>query len=166
MIAGTEAGYAGILTYMTIYLFMTMGVFGIIIMMRRDDIQGELLDDFAGLSRVRPGYALAMGCLMFSMAGIPFLGGFWAKYVVFLAVIESGHIVLATLGVLFSAIGAFYYIRIVKYMYFDEERVAFNFAKELPVQLTVVVSTLIIVAVGFYPEPIMNMCKSAVVGLL
>ncbi len=166
MIAGTSAGYAGILTYMTIYLFMTMGVFGIIIMMRRDDIQGELLDDFAGLSKVRPGYALAMACLMFSMAGIPFLGGFWAKYVVFIAVIEQGHIILATLGVLFSAIGAFYYIRIVKYMYFDEERVAFNFAKELPLQVTVVVSTLIIVAVGLYPEPIMEMCKSAVVGLL
>lgn len=166
LIAGTEAGYAGILTYMTIYLFMTMGVFGVIIMMRRDDIQGELLDDFAGLSKVRPGYALAMGCLMFSMAGIPFLGGFWAKYAVFLAVVESGHVVLATLGVVFSAIGAFYYIRIVKYMYFDEERVAFNFARELPVQLTVVVSTLIVVAVGLYPEPIMNMCKDAVIGLL
>lgn len=166
MIAGTSAGYSGILIYMTIYLFMTMGVFGIIIMMRRDDIQGELLDDFAGLAKVRPGYALAMGLLMFSMAGIPFLGGFWAKYVVFIAVIEQGHIILATLGVLFSAIGAFYYIRIIKYMYFDEERVAFNFGKGLPLQFTVVASTLIIVAVGIYPEPIMEMCRTAVIGLL
>jgi len=166
MIAGTEAGYAGILTYMTIYLFMTMGAFGIIIMMRRDDIQGELLDDFAGLSKVRPGYALAMGCLMLSMAGIPFLGGFWAKYVVFIAVVESGHIVLATIGVLFSTIGAFYYIRIIKYMYFDEERVAFNFAKGLPLKFTVIFSTLVVVASGLYPEPIIEMCKHAVVGLL
>jgi len=151
---------------MTIYLFMTMGVFGIIIMMRRDDIQGELLDDFAGLAKVRPGYALAMGLLMFSMAGIPFLGGFWAKYVVFIAVIEQGHIILATLGVLFSAIGAFYYIRIIKYMYFDEERVSFNFAKGIPIQATVVLSTLIIVAAGVYPEPIMEVCRTAVIGLL
>ncbi|MDQ7004778.1 MAG: NADH-quinone oxidoreductase subunit NuoN [Ghiorsea sp.] len=166
MIAGTSAGYSGILIYMTIYLFMTMGVFGIIIMMRRDDIQGELLDDFAGLAKVRPGYALAMGLLMFSMAGIPFLGGFWAKYVVFIAVIEQGHIILATLGVLFSAIGAFYYIRIIKYMYFDEERVAFNFGKGLPLQFTVVASTLIIVAVGLYPEPVMEICRTAVIGLL
>ncbi|PCI01975.1 MAG: NADH:ubiquinone oxidoreductase subunit 2 [Zetaproteobacteria bacterium] len=166
MIAGTSAGYSGILVYMTIYLFMTMGVFGIIIMMRRDNIQGELLDDFAGLAKVRPGYALAMGLLMFSMAGIPFLGGFWAKYVVFIAVIEQGHIILATLGVLFSAIGAFYYIRIIKYMYFDEERVAFNFGKGLPLQFTVVASTLIIVAVGIYPGPIMDICRAAVVGLI
>ncbi|MDQ6984090.1 MAG: NADH-quinone oxidoreductase subunit N [Ghiorsea sp.] len=166
MIAGTSAGYSGILVYMTIYLFMTMGVFGIIIMMRRDDIQGELLNDFAGLAKVRPGYALAMGLLMFSMAGIPFLGGFWAKYVVFIAVIEQGHIILATLGVLFSAIGAFYYIRIIKYMYFDEERVSFNFAKGVPIQATVVLSTIIIVAVGIYPEPIMEVCRTAVIGLL
>jgi len=166
LIAGTSAGYAGVMTYMTIYLFMTMGVFAIIIMMRRDNIQGELLDDFAGLSRVRPGYALAMGLLMFSMAGIPFLGGFWAKYTVFIAVIEQGHYILATLGVLFSAIGAFYYIRIVKYMYFDEERVSFDFAKSLPLQTIVVLSTIVIVAIGLFPEPVMNLCKLAVIGLV
>ncbi len=166
LIAGTADGYAGILIYMTIYLFMTMGVFGVIILMRRDNIQGELLDDFAGLSKVRPGYALMMGLLMFSMAGIPFLGGFWAKYVVFIAVIESGHIILATLGVLFSAIGAFYYIRIVKYMYFDEERVAFNFSKSLPLQATVLFSTLVIVAIGLYPEPVMVICRQALAGLV
>ncbi|MDQ6978446.1 MAG: NADH-quinone oxidoreductase subunit N, partial [Ghiorsea sp.] len=166
MIAGTMQGYTAIMIYMTIYLFMTMGVFAIIIMMRRDDIQGELLDDFAGLSKVRPGYALAMGLLMFSMAGIPFLGGFWAKYAVFMAVIEQGHIVLATLGVLFSAIGAFYYIRIVKYMYFDEERVSFNFAKSVPLQVTVGLSTVVIVAIGLYPDPVMQICKLALAGFV
>ncbi|MDX8382459.1 MAG: NADH-quinone oxidoreductase subunit N, partial [Ghiorsea sp.] len=166
LIAGSAAGYSGILIYMTIYLLMTMGVFALIIMMRRDDIQGELLDDFAGLSKVRPGYALAMGLLMFSMAGIPFLGGFWAKYAVFIAVVESGHIVLATLGVLFSAIGAFYYIRIVKYMYFDEERVAFNFAKSASLQTIVALTTILIVAIGLYPEPVMDMCKLAIAGLV
>ncbi len=166
LIAGSAAGYAGILTYMTIYLFMTMGVFGIIIMMRRDDIQGELLDDFAGLSKVRPGYALAMGCLMFSMAGIPFLGGFWAKYAVFSAVVEADHVILATMGVLFSAIGAFYYIRIVKYMYFDDVRVEFNFAKSAPLQATVILSTIAVVAIGLYPEPVMELCKTALAGLV
>lgn len=166
MIAGTTQGYSAIMIYMTIYLFMTMGVFAIIIMMRRDEIQGEILDDFAGLSKVRPGYALAMGLLMFSMAGIPFLGGFWAKYAVFIAAIEQGYIVLATLGVLFSAIGAFYYIRIVKYMYFDEERVNFNFAKSVPLQMTVVLSTLVIVAIGVYPEPVMEICKLALAGFV
>ncbi len=166
MIAGSMEGYTAIMIYMTIYLFMTMGVFALIIMMRRDDIQGELLDDFAGLSKVRPGYALAMGLLMFSMAGIPFLGGFWAKYAVFMAVVEQGHVILATIGVLFSAVGAFYYIRIVKYMYFDEERVAFNFAKSVPLQATVVLSTLIIVAIGIFPGPVMDLCKLALKGFV
>jgi len=107
-----------------------------------------------------------MGLLMFSMAGIPFLGGFWAKYAVFIAVIEADHIILATLGVLFSAIGAFYYIRIVKYMYFDEERVSFNFAKSAPLQVIVVLTTLVIVAIGIYPEPVMAMCRLALAGLV
>ncbi|MDQ6988861.1 MAG: NADH-quinone oxidoreductase subunit NuoN [Mariprofundaceae bacterium] len=166
LIAATGNGYTAIVFYMTVYLFMTMGVFAIIIMMRRDEIQGELLDDFAGLAKVRPGYALAMGLLMFSMAGIPFLGGFWAKAFVFMAVIETGHIVLATLGVLFSAIGAFYYIRIVKYMYFDDERVSFNFVKSGPLQTIVVLSTLIIVAIGLYPEPVMALCKLAMANFV
>ncbi|MDQ6965782.1 MAG: NADH-quinone oxidoreductase subunit N, partial [Mariprofundaceae bacterium] len=126
VIAGTADGYAGVLVYMTIYLFMSMGAFAIIVLMRREGIQGELLDDFAGLSKVRPGYALAMGLYMFSMAGIPFLGGFWAKYVVFMAAIEAGHLYLAIIALLFSVVGAFYYIRIVKYIYFDDTRVAFD----------------------------------------
>lgn len=166
LLAVNEDGYAGILTYLTIYLIMTMGVFAIIILMRRDGIQGELLDDFAGLSRVRPGYALAMGLLMFSMAGIPFLGGFWAKYVVFIAAVEAGHYVLALIGVLFAAVGAFYYIRIVKYMYFDEQRVSFNFSGNAWIQATVVVAALLMVVIGVYPEPVMAMCKAALIGLV
>ncbi len=166
LIAANADGYAGVLIYLTIYLFMTMGAFAIIILMRRDGIQGELLDDFAGMSRVRPGYAMAMGLMMFSLAGIPFLGGFWAKFAVIAAVIDAGHLILGLIAILFSAIGAFYYIRVVKYIYFDEERVAFNFGGNVFMKATVALTSVIIVGIGVYPEPVMAMCRSALAGLV
>ena len=166
LIAGTAAGYAGIMTYLTIYLFMSLGAFAIISLMRREGIQGELLDDFAGLAKARPGYGLAMGLMLFSLAGIPFLGGFWAKYAVFLAAIEAGHLYLALIGVLFSVVGAYYYIRVVKYIYFDEERVAFHFTESRLMQATVAVASIAVVAIGIFPGPLMALCKRMVVGLV
>jgi len=166
LIAANTDGYAGIMVYLTIYLFMNMGAFAIIILMRREGIQGELLDDFAGLSKVRPGYALAMGLLLFSLAGIPFLGGFWAKYVVFIAAVEAGHLYLVLYALLFSAVGAFYYIRVVKYIYFDEERVAFNFDESRLMQVTVLITAIAVVALGIYPDPLIDLCKQAVAGLV
>jgi len=162
LIAATPEGYSAALVYLTIYLFMNMGAFAIVILMRRDGIEGELLDDFAGLSKVRPGYALAMGLLLFSLGGIPFLAGFWAKFTVFAAVIDTGHLWLAVYAIAFSVIGCFYYLRVVKYMYFDDERVAFNFIENPVMQATVVVTTLAVVVFGFYPKPIMDICAAAV----
>jgi len=166
VIAGNADGYAGILVYLSIYLIMTLGLFAIIILMRRDGIQGELLDDFAGLSKSRPGYALAMGLFLFSLGGIPFLAGFWAKYAVFIAAVEAGHLYLVLYALLFSAVGAFYYIRVVKYIYFDEARVAFNFTESRLMQATVVITAIAIVALGVYPDPLMEVCKQALVGLI
>jgi len=166
VIAGSANGYAGVLVYMTIYLFMSMGAFAIIVLMRREGIQGELLDDFAGLSKVRPGYALAMGLFLFSLAGIPFLGGFWAKYVVFIAAVEAGHLNLAITALLFSVVGAFYYIRVVKYIYFDENRVEFNFVENRLMQATVAVTAVAVVAIGVYPQPVIDLCRLALGGII
>ncbi|HKI61700.1 MAG TPA: NADH-quinone oxidoreductase subunit N [Mariprofundaceae bacterium] len=166
LIAANADGYAGILVYLSIYLLMTMGAFAIIILMRREGIQGELLDDFAGLSRVRPGYALAMGLFLFSLGGIPFLAGFWAKYVVFIAAVEAGHLYLVLYALLFSAVGAFYYIRVVKYIYFDTERVAFNFVENRPMQAIVAVTAIAVVALGVYPQPLIDICHKALGGLI
>ncbi|OIO67947.1 MAG: NADH:ubiquinone oxidoreductase subunit 2 [Zetaproteobacteria bacterium CG12_big_fil_rev_8_21_14_0_65_55_1124] len=166
VIAGNADGYAGVLVYMTIYLFMSMGAFAVIVLMNREGIQGELLDDFAGLSKVRPGYALAMGLYLFSLAGIPFLGGFWAKYVVFIAAIESGHLYLAIIALLFSVVGAFYYIRVVKYIYFDDQRVEFNFVENRLMQATVAVTAVAVVAIGIFPQPVINICKAALGGII
>lgn len=166
LIAGNADGYAGILVYLTVYLFMGMGAFAIIVLMRREGIQGELLDDFAGLAKVRPGYALAMGLFLFSLAGIPFLGGFWAKYAIFIAAVEAGHLYLVLIALLFSVVGAFYYIRVVKYIYFDKERVAFNFVENPWMQAAVVTMAVVVVFFGIFPGPLMDICKSAVTGLV
>lgn len=166
LISASEEGYTAVLFYMLVYLFMTMGVFAIILLMRRDGFKGELLDDFAGLIHVHKGYAIAMGLLMFSMAGIPILGGFWAKFYVFMSAVEAGHTQLALIGLLFSAIGAFYYIRVIKYIFFDSEREQFNLLTDRPLQAVVIVCTLFVVISGLIPQTLIQMCESALVGFI
>ncbi len=124
--AGTAAGVQGVLIYMAIYLVTNAGVFVVILAMKRDGEMIENIYDLAGLSRTRPRMAFAMAALMFSLAGIPPLAGFWAKFYVFLAAIEAHLYVLSVIGVVSSVVGAYYYLRIVKLMYFDEPKPAFD----------------------------------------
>ena len=123
--AGGEEGLRAVLLYMTIYVVMNIGVFGCIVAMHRQGVACERIDDLAGLSDSAPGLAFAMAVLMFSLAGIPPLAGFFAKLWVFLAAIEAGLWPLALLGVFASVVSAFYYLRIVKLMYFDTPAGAF-----------------------------------------
>ena len=118
--AGTQAGVNGVILYMTIYVAMTLGTFAIIISMRRKEGMVEDISDLAGLSSRHPLMAIALTIFMFSLAGIPPLAGFFAKYFVFLAAIEAGLFALAIIGVLASVVGAYYYIRIIKMMWFDQ----------------------------------------------
>jgi len=117
--AGTQAGVQATLIYLAVYLFMSLGTFACIIGMRRRGRAVETIADLAGLSGSDAGYALALAVLMFSMAGIPPLSGFFGKLYVFAAAIRAGLVPLAVFGVLTSVIGAFYYLRIIKVMYFD-----------------------------------------------
>ena len=118
--AGTQSGVNGVILYMLIYMVMTVGTFACIIGMRRKDGTVEDIADLAGLGRRSPMMALILTLLMFSLAGIPPLAGFFAKYFVFVAAIEAGLYALAIIGVLASVVGAFYYLRIIKIMWFDE----------------------------------------------
>lgn len=118
--AGTQQGVTGVILYMLIYMVMTVGTFACIIAMRRKDGVVEEISDLAGLSKRNPLMALALTILMFSLAGIPPLAGFFAKYFVFIAAIQAGLYVLAVIGVLASVVGAFYYLRVIKIMWFDE----------------------------------------------
>ncbi len=124
--AGTVAGVQGVLLYLTIYLITNAGVFVVIMAMKRNGEQVETISDLAGLSRTQPRMAFIMAALMISLAGIPPLAGFWAKFYVFLAAIEAHMYALSVLGVLTSVVGAYYYWRIVKLMYFDEPAPAFD----------------------------------------
>ena len=118
--ANSQAGVRGVVIYMLIYLVMTLGTFAFILAMRRKDGNVEQISDLAGLSATNPVMATILTILMFSLAGIPPLAGFWAKWYVFLAAIDAELYALAVIGVLASVVGAYYYLRIIKIMWFDE----------------------------------------------
>lgn len=146
--AGNEQGVVGILVYLTIYLFMTIGTFGCILAMKRAGRMVEDIDSLAGLSKTNPLMALALAIFMFSMAGIPPLGGFFAKFFVFKAAIDAELYVLAVAGLLTSVVGAFYYLRIVKLMYFDESSEPFD--KNLGREITVLVTVTAVITAFFF----------------
>ena len=118
--AGSLEGAAGVVIYMTTYVFMGAGAFSIIMSLRRDDAPVERISDLSGLSSTHPLLAAGMMVVMFSMAGIPPLAGFFGKWYVFLAAVNAGLVPLAIIGVLTSVVGAFYYLRIIKLMYFED----------------------------------------------
>lgn len=162
--AGTEQGAQGVLIYIAIYMVMTLGTFAIILTMRRNGQAVEQISDFAGLSRTNPALAFFFAMLLFSLAGIPPLAGFFAKWYVFVAAIQSGLFALAVLGVLSSVVGAFYYLSIVKTMYFDEPKGAVDpMAGELRAVLAVagVLNLLYFV----YPAPLVSAATVAAKSL-
>ena len=118
--SGTVEGAQGVLVYIAIYVAMTLGTFAVILSMKRNGQAMEQISDFAGLSRTNPLLAFFFAMLLFSLAGIPPLAGFFAKWYVFVAAIKAGLFTLAVIGVLTSVVGAFYYLTIIKVMYFDE----------------------------------------------
>lgn len=124
--AASHAGMRGLMFYLLVYVVMNMGVFAVILSMRIKGRYVEQISDLAGISRTNPGMALAMTVLMFSMAGIPPAAGFLAKFYVFMSAVEAGLVPLAVIGVLASVVSAFYYLRIVKVMYFDENTEALD----------------------------------------
>jgi NADH-quinone oxidoreductase subunit N len=162
--AGTPEGIQGVLVYLTIYLTMTVGTFGVILAMRRDGGAVEEIADLSGLSRSNPALAFFLGLLMFSLAGIPPLAGFFAKYYVFLGAIKAGLYMLAVIGVVTSVVGAYYYLRIVKTMYFDEAAPSFT-----PIPLTlkgiIAVGGLFNLLFAFFATPIVNAATAAAKSL-
>jgi NADH-quinone oxidoreductase subunit N len=118
--AGTQAGATGVMIYMAGYVFMGAGTFSIILLMRRDGQAATKINDLKGLSQTHPMLAVGLLVMMFSMAGIPPLAGFFGKWYVFLAAVQAGLVPLAVVGVVMSVVGAFYYLRIIRLMYFEE----------------------------------------------
>ncbi len=153
--AGTSEGIQGVLVYMAIYVAMTLGTFACIIAMRRSGKPFEDIADLAGLARTNPTMAFFLAMLLFSMAGVPPLAGFFAKFYVFLAAIKAGLFALAVLGVLASVVGCYYYLMIVKIMYFDDPAPAFDpMGRALRTMLAV--TGLFVVLFFVYPGPLVD----------
>ena len=162
--AGTTEGIQGVLVYLAIYLAMTLGAFAVILSMRRAEGMVEQISDLSGLSRSNPALAFFLALLLFSLAGIPPLAGFFAKYYVFLGAIKAGLYGLAVIGVLTSVVGAYYYLLIVKIMYFDEPAKGFN---TVPSELKAVlgVAGLFNLLYFLYPAPLINAASVAAKSL-
>jgi NADH-quinone oxidoreductase subunit N len=163
--AGTEKGIQSIVFYLAIYLVMTLGTFAVILLMKRKNIMVEGVNDLAGLGRSHPMMALAMLLFMFSMAGIPPLAGFWGKLYIFIAAVEAKLFWPAVLGVLASVVASYYYMRIVKVMYFDESTETLDQPK-FGVNRAVAFSAAILVALfSLAPQPLSLAAAAAAKGL-
>jgi NADH-quinone oxidoreductase subunit N len=162
--AGTQDGVQGVLVYMAIYVTMTLGTFACILAMRRDGRMVEEISDLAGLARTSPTMAFFFAMLLFSLAGIPPLAGFFAKFYVFLAAIKAGLFTLAVIGVVTSVVGAYYYLAIVKTMYFDEPAKAFE---PMPHELQAVLAVTGLFNLLFfvYPAPLVEAANAAAKSL-
>ncbi|HEX6004148.1 MAG TPA: proton-conducting transporter membrane subunit, partial [Burkholderiales bacterium] len=158
ILAGDLNGYGSAMFYTVVYVAMSLGAFGMIMVLSRSGFEAENLDDFRGLNQRSPWYAFVMLLLMFSMAGVPPTVGFYAKLSVLQAVINAGYVWLAVLAVMFALIGAFYYLRVVKLMYFDTPLDTAPIEPRADVKLVMSVNGLAMLVLGIVPGPLMALC--------
>jgi NADH-quinone oxidoreductase subunit N len=161
VLAGDLPGYSAGMFYVVVYVLMNLGSFGMILLLSRAGFEAENLDDFKGLNQRSPWYAFIMLLLMFSMAGVPPTVGFYAKLAVLQAVVNAGYVWLAVLAVLLSVVGAFYYLRVVKLMYFDAPQDASPIEPRVDVRLLMGANGLAMLVFGVMPEPLMGLCQLA-----
>jgi NADH-quinone oxidoreductase subunit N len=156
-----EAGYAAAMFYVLIYALMSAGAFGVIIFLSGGGTDCELLSDFQGLAKRAPWHAFLMLILMFSMAGIPPFAGFWAKWFVLVELVAAGQVWLAAFAVIFSVIGAYYYLRVVKLMYFDEPVISVALSADPTMAYMLSLNGLAVLGLGIMPGALMGVCISA-----
>ncbi|MBU2810557.1 NADH-quinone oxidoreductase subunit NuoN [Acidithiobacillus thiooxidans] len=167
IVAGTEAGFASAFFYTIVYVLMSLAGFGMILLLTRAGFEADRIDDFKGLSQRKPWYAFLMLIIMFSMAGVPPTVGFYAKLAVFQAVIAAGYVWLAVIGVLLAVIGAFYYLRVVKVMYFDApEPESGPIVRDDLASATLSINSLALLVLGIVPGPLMAFCFYAMQGVI
>lgn len=165
LVCGTQDGLHGLLIYMAIYFINTLGAFAVILCLRRKGEMVEQIQDFSGLSKVHPILAASMVVFMFSMAGVPPLAGFFGKFYVFLAAVESGHMFLAIVGVLMSAVSAYYYLRIIKLMYFDDTPSDIDAVPEYSLRVALGVAAAYMLLFCVFPNPVIQSAQHAVNSL-
>ncbi len=162
VIAGTAQGYGAAMFYVSVYVIMALGAFGMILIMSRDGFEAEELEDLKGLNQRHPWYAFIMLVMMFSMAGVPPTVGFWAKLSVLQAVMSIGYVWLAVLAVLMSLVGAFYYLRVVKLMYFDDAPQSASIEVGMDSRVLLSVNGLAVLVLGLMPGALLALCERAI----
>jgi len=162
ILAGDLLGYSAGMFYVVVYVVMNLGAFGMIMLLSRAGFEADELEDFRGLNQRSPWYAFIMMLLMFSMAGVPPTVGFYAKLAVLQAALNAGYLWLVVAAVLFSVIGAFYYLRIVKLMYFDAPVDTTPVEPSFDVRVLLGANGLAVLVFGIMPEPVMGLCLIAI----
>jgi len=162
----TTNGYGAAMFYTVTYVLTTLGIFGVIMMMSRAGFEAENIDDFKGLNQRSPWFALLTLLLMFSLAGVPPVVGFYAKLAVLQSVLSTGQVWLALVAVLFSLIGAYYYLRVVKVMYFDEPVDSSQLVAQKGASAALAVNCVAVLLLGLIPGPLMTACATAIVKTL
>jgi NADH-quinone oxidoreductase subunit N len=163
ILSGTQAGFAAAMFYVITYALMSAGAFGIIILLSRKGFESDNLDDIKGLSDRNPWFAFIMLILMFSMTGVPPFLGFWAKWFVLKEIVDMGYVWLAALAVVFSIIGAYYYLRIIKLMYFDKADSMTAIKASRQMRLALSINGLAILVIGLMPGSLMAVCLAALI---
>jgi len=157
--------YAASMFYVVVYVLMSLGAFGTLVYLSHAGFECERLEDMKGLNRRNPWYAFIMLVLMFSLAGIPPTAGFYAKLAVLSAAVDAGQIGLAVAAVMLSLVGAFYYLRVVKLMYFDDPVDASPFEGPREMRTLLSANGLALLALGILPQPLMQICFAAIRGV-
>ena len=157
---GTNAGIQSTIIYLIIYLIMNLGAFGCIFMMKRENTFYENINDLSGMSKNHPLLALSFLIILFSLAGIPPLAGFFAKFYIFMAVIESEMYILAIIGLLTTVISAFYYLRIIKIIYFDKPKKPFELNYDWGLRISLILSSVLVLIYFIYPSLLVDLISS------
>ncbi len=158
--------YSSTMYYAVAYVIMSLGAFGMVLLLSRSGYEAENLEDFKGLNQRSPWFAAVMMAIMFSMAGVPFFVGFFAKFSVLLAAVDAGYIAVAVFAVMFSLIGSFYYLRVVKFMYFDAPTDASPIVASLDMRFLLSLNGLAVALFGIFPDSLISLCTYALLRSL
>jgi NADH-quinone oxidoreductase subunit N len=165
IIAGSSEGMASVMNYMLIYAFMNIGAFAVIIMLRSEGFKGDNITDFEGLAKTHPLAAALMLIFMFSLTGIPPTAGFMGKFYVFMSAVNAGYTGLVIVAVIFSAISAYFYLRIVMYMYMREPKETVKLSTSPAIGLALAITVAAVIIIGILPSAFVDFARSAVAGL-
>jgi NADH-quinone oxidoreductase subunit N len=165
LIVGDRLGIVSLMVYMGVYAFMTLGAFGVVMLLRRGGVEGDEIADFAGLAGKNRLAALAMLIFMFSLAGIPPTAGFIAKFYVFMAAVNAGLTWLVVLAVIFTAVSAYFYLRVVMVMYMKEPDEAVRLVAPPAAVMALAVAAAAVLLIGIYPGPFLDLAQNAVLNI-